>query len=322
MSKMAGSSMRVLVTGAAGFIGSHLCDRLLARGDQVWGIDNFHLGRDRNIAHLASATDFRFERLDCLDAAGLHRLFAAATFDAVFHLAANSDIAQGNSDRALDLRLNQLTTTHVLEAMHIHRVGRLFFSSTSAVFGEQERPLSEDDGPLQPISFYGASKLAAEAYVSVYAHTLGIRSLVFRFPNVVGERATHGAIYDFIDKLKRNSAELPVLGDGRQTKPYLYVSDLIDAIVLAWEKSSGALDVFNAAGSGATSVKDIAEIVVSRFGRPDTRIAYAGGDRGWPGDVPRFRYDTAKLRGLGWAPKFESTAAVRHTVERIAQNGF
>lgn len=206
--------------------------------------------------------------------------------------------------------------------MHLHRVPRLFFSSTSAVFGEHERPLSENDGPLQPISFYGASKLAAEAFVSVYSHTLGIRSVVFRFPNVVGERATHGAIYDFIEKLKISPTELPVLGDGRQTKPYLYVSDLIDAIELAWAKSSGALDVFNAAGRGATSVKDIAEIVVSQFGKPETKIVYSGGDRGWPGDVPRFSYNTEKLRGLGWVPKFESTAAVRHTIERIAQNGF
>ena len=314
--------MRVLVTGAAGFIGSHLCDRLLARGHQVWGIDNFHLGRERNLAHLAGNAQFRFERQDCVDAPGLDRLFAAGKFDEVFHLAANSDIAQGNSDRALDLRLNQLTTTHVLEAMHLHRVPRLFFSSTSAVFGEHERPLAENDGPLQPISFYGASKLAAEAFVSVYSHTLGIRSVVFRFPNVVGERATHGAIYDFIEKLKKNPAELPVLGDGRQTKPYLYVSDLIDAIELAWDKSSGALDVFNAAGRGATSVKDIAEIVVSQFGKPETKIVYSGGDRGWPGDVPRFSYNTEKLRGLGWVAKFESDAAIRHTIERIAQNGF
>jgi UDP-glucose 4-epimerase len=314
--------MRVLVTGAAGFIGSHLCDRLLARGAQVWGIDNFHLGRERNIAHLAGSREFSFEKLDILDAASLERLFGQIKFDEVFHLAANSDIAAGNSDRALDLRLNQLTTTNLLEAMHLHRVPRLFFSSTSAVFGEHDRPLSENDGPLQPISFYGASKLGAEAYVSVYAHTLGIRSVVFRFPNVVGERATHGAIFDFIEKLKKNPAQLSVLGDGRQTKPYLYVSDLIDAIEIAWAKGHGAMDVFNAAGSGATSVTDIAEIVAAKFGNPGTKIVYAGGDRGWPGDVPRFSYDTGKLRGLGWGPKFDSTAAVRHTVERIAQNGF
>lgn len=314
--------MRVLVTGAAGFIGSHLCDRLLARGHQVWGIDNMHLGRMRNIAHLAGNSAFAFEEMDCLDSAALPSLFSKAKFDQVFHLAANSDIAAGNSDRALDLKLNQLTTTAVLEAMHGHGVPRLFFSSTSAVFGELDRPIAEDDGPLQPISFYGASKLAAEAFVSVYSHTMGIRSVIFRFPNVVGERSTHGAIFDFIAKLKKDPALLPVLGDGRQTKPYLYVSDLIDAIELAWSKSTLPLEVYNAAGSGATSVKDIAAIVVQYFGKPDTQIVYGGGDRGWPGDVPRFSYDTQKLRALGWFPKWESTAAVRHTAERIAQNGF
>jgi UDP-glucose 4-epimerase len=314
--------MRLLVTGAAGFIGSHLCDRMLERGHQVWGIDNFHLGRPRNIAHLAGQSAFAFEELDCLDDAGLTRLFTSAKFDAVFHLAANSDIAAGNSDRGLDLRLNQLTTTSVLEAMHRHGVPRLFFSSTSAVFGELGHPIAENDGPLQPISFYGASKLAAEAFVSVYCHTLGIQALVFRFPNVVGERSTHGAIYDFIEKLKKNPDELLVLGDGRQTKPYLYVSDLIDAIEQAWAKMAGALDVYNAAGSGATSVKDIAQMVVSRFGTADTKIVFGGGERGWPGDVPRFQYNVEKLRALGWTPKWDSSAAIAHTVQRIQQNGF
>jgi UDP-glucose 4-epimerase len=314
--------MRVLVTGAAGFIGSHLCDRLLAAGHKVFGIDNFHLGQKRNIAHLAGHDGFGFEAFDCLDTARLDDCFAQGKFDAVYHLAANSDIAAGNSDRGLDLKLNQLTTTGVLEAMHTHGVRRLFFSSTSAVFGEHDLPISEDDGPLQPISFYGASKLAAEAYVSVYSHTMGLSSVVFRFPNVVGERSTHGAIYDFIAKLKANPAELTVLGNGRQTKPYLYVSDLIDAIETAMNKASGPLSVFNAAGSGATSVKTIAETVVSRFGNAGTKIIYTGGDRGWPGDVPRFSYKTERLRVLGWMPKLDSTAAIVHTVERIAQNGF
>jgi UDP-glucose 4-epimerase len=314
--------MHILVTGAAGFIGSHLCDRLLLRGHHLVGIDNLHLGRMRNIEHLGADPAFRFEQLDCLDAAGLERLFKTAKFDAVFHLAANSDIAAGNADRGLDLKLNQLTTTAVLEAMHLNGVRRLFFSSTSAVFGEHEKALAEDDGPLQPISFYGASKLAAEAFVSVYSHTLGLKSVVFRFPNVVGERSTHGAIYDFIERLKKDTSVLHVLGDGRQTKPYLYVADLIDAIESAWAQPETAMAVYNAAGEGATSVKEIAEAVVSRFGSPGTKITYGGGARGWPGDVPRFSYNTAKLRGLGWSPKHDSGAAVRLTVERIKANGF
>ena len=314
--------MHILVTGAAGFIGSHLCDRLLSRGHQVVGIDNLHLGQIRNIEHLAGNSAFRFEQLDCLDKVGLERLFAVAGFEAVFHLAANSDIAAGNADPSLDLKLNELTTTAVLEAMHLHGVRRLFFSSTSAVFGEHEKPLAEDDGPLRPISFYGASKLAAEAFISVYSFTLGIKSIVFRFPNVVGERSTHGAIYDFIDRLRKNKSVLNVLGDGRQTKPYLYVADLIDAIEVAWAQSETALAVYNAAGEGATTVKEIAEVVVAQFGAAGTEIVYAGGARGWPGDVPRFSYNTAKLRGLGWAPKRDSGAAVRLTVERIKANGF
>ena len=314
--------MRVLVTGGAGFIGSHLCDRLVQRGDQVWCVDNFHLGRQRNIAHLDGSPQFTFVQMDVLDRPALGALFADAKFDAVFHMAANSDIAAGNADAGLDLKLNQLTTLAVLEAMRTHGTKQLFFASTSAIFGEVDQMLKEDFGPLQPISFYGASKLGAEAYISVYAHTLGIRSVVLRFPNVVGERATHGVIYDFLRKLNTNAERLEVLGDGRQAKPYLYVGDLIDAIFVAWDKGSSPLAVYHAAGTGVTSVREIAEIVVAAAGRPDTKIAYTGGDRGWPGDVPRFQYDTSRLEAAGWRPQRHSTEAVRFAVERILANGF
>lgn len=314
--------MRVLVTGAAGFIGSHLCDRLLAGGHAVTGVDNFHLGKKRNIAHLGGNSKFRFAEMDVLHAPVLNALFGAEAFDAVFHLAANSDIAAGNSDASLDLKLNQLTTTNLLAAMKAHGIKRLFFASTSAVFGEQAHALAENDGPLQPISFYGASKLAAEAFISTYAHTFGLSAVVLRFPNVVGERATHGALYDFIEKLEKDPSQLPVLGDGNQTKPYLYVADLLDAIELAFARASGPLEVFHAAGEGATSVRKIAETAVALFGKPDTKIVYGAGDRGWPGDVPRFVYDTTKLRALGWTPHHDSDTAIRLTAERIKANGF
>jgi UDP-glucose 4-epimerase len=314
--------MRILVTGGAGFIGSHLCDRLIERGDQVWCVDNLRLGRRRNIAHLSNAPSFRFLELDVLDRAALASLFADANFDAVFHLAANSDIAAGAANLQVDLELNQLTTIAVLEAMRSHGVQRLFFASTSAVFGETDAVLHEDFAPLQPISFYGASKLAAEAYISVFAHTFGCNAIVLRFPNVVGERATHGVIYDFLRKLEADRGVLEVLGDGRQTKPYLYVRDLIDAIMIAWDKASAPLAVYHAAGIGSTSVREIAEIVIARAGRPDTRLALTGGDRGWPGDVPRFSYDTSRLQALGWRPQRHSTDAVRHAVDRILANGF
>jgi UDP-glucose 4-epimerase len=316
------SFMRTLVTGGAGFIGSHLCDRLLDRGEQVWCLDNLRLGRRRNIAHLASSAAFRFVELDLLDPASVATLFDEVQFDAVFHLAANSDIAAGAGNFRLDLELNQLTTVAVLEAMRSHQVKRVFFASTSAIFGETDALLHENSAPLKPISFYGASKLAAEAYVSVFAHTFGGRAVVLRFPNVVGERATHGVIYDFLRKLEANPGKLEVLGDGNQLKPYLYVSDLVGAILTAWDKAEAPFAVYHAAGIGVTSVREIAEIVVAAAGRADTQITYTGGDRGWPGDVPRFRYDVSRLQALGWRPQRESTEAVRHAVERILTNGF
>jgi UDP-glucose 4-epimerase len=316
------TAMRALVTGGAGFIGSHLCDRLLAQGAEVWCIDNFHLGRRRNIAHLEKSDAFHFAEMDVLDGVRLDALFADAKFDAVFHMAANSDIAAGTADPDLDFRLNEVTTRGVLDAMRRHGVERLFFASTSAVFGEAQAVLHEDFGPLQPISLYGASKLAAEAYISTYAHLYGLRAVMLRFPNVVGERATHGVIYDFLRKLAKNPRELEVLGDGRQTKPYLYVGDLIDAILTAWERSSGVLGIYHASGIGETSVREIAEIVLAATGHADTTIRYTGGDRGWPGDVPKFRYDISRLQTLGWSPQRHSTDAVRHAVERIKANGF
>jgi UDP-glucose 4-epimerase len=314
--------MRILVTGGAGFIGSHLCDRLLERGDAVWCVDNLHLGLRRNVSHLEARPDFRFVELDILNKTDLAALFETARFDAVFHMAANSDIAAGITDTQLDLKLNQLTTVAILEAMQAHAVKRLFFASTSAIFGEADALLHEGFGPLRPISFYGASKLAAEAYISVFAYTFGVNAVILRFPNVVGERATHGAVYDFLKKLKADPAMLQVLGDGNQSKPYLYVRDLIDAILMAWDHDGGPLEVYHAAGVGTTSVREIAEIVVAAAGSGKTRIVFAGGDRGWPGDVPTFRYDTSRLRALGWKPKRHSTEAVRHAVERILTNGF
>jgi UDP-glucose 4-epimerase len=314
--------MRVLVTGGAGFIGSHLCDRLIERGEEVWCIDNLRLGRRRNIDHLEASPRFRFVELDVLDMSRLLALFSDAKFDAVFHLAANSDIAAGSSDFRLDLELNQMTTVAVLEAMRVHNVKQLFFASTSAIFGETEALLHEAFAPLMPISFYGASKLAAEAYVSVFSHTFGGQAIVLRFPNVIGERATHGVIYDFLRKLTADSSTLNVLGDGRQSKPYLYVGDLVEAILVAWDRAPKPFAVYHAAGIGETSVREIAEIVVASAGRADTQIKYGGGDRGWPGDVPRFRYDISRLQALGWKPKRHSTDAVRYAVERILVNGF
>ena len=309
--------MSILVTGGAGFIGSHLCDALVGRGEEVWCVDNLYLGRVENIAHLRDCRRFRFCQFDVLEREALDRLFAEARFDTVFHLAANSDIARGSEDHALDLRLTFSTTLAVLEAMQRHGCRRLFFASTSAVFGDTREALEETTGPLQPVSFYGAAKLAAEAFLSVFAQSFAYQCWVLRFPNVVGPRSTHGAVHDFIARLRTDPSCLRVLGDGAQTKPYLYVEDLLAAILLVYDKAAEPLAVYHVAGQGMTSVRQIAEIVVEEMGLGAIPVDYAGGATGWVGDVPYFNYDTGKIRRLGFRHRWDSTAAVRLAVRKI-----
>jgi UDP-glucose 4-epimerase len=309
--------MRVLVTGGAGFIGSHLCDVLLERGDEVSCVDNLSLGREENIAHLRPRKGFQFVRLDVLDPSGMDTLLAGAGFQAVFHLAANSDIRRGSQDRQVDLQATFSSTVAVLEAMLRHGVGRIFFASTSAIFGDTREVLDEDFGPLRPVSFYGAAKLAAEAYLSAFVHHFAIRASVLRFPNVVGPRSTHGAVHDFIGRLRKDPSRLVVLGDGSQTKPYLYVRDLVRAMLLVFDRAGPPLDVYHVAGEGQTSVAQIARIVVEEMGLDGIPIEYTGGPVGWVGDVPCFQYDTARIRRLGFVASRDSTAAVRLAVRKI-----
>lgn len=313
--------VRSLVTGGAGFIGSHLCDALVARGWPVWCVDNLHLGREENLSHLAANPLFRFVKMDVLGEGPLDTLFGEARFEAVFHLAANSDIAAGIADVSLDRRLNFDTTVSVLEAMRRHGARDLFFASTSAVFGELEGALAEDSGPMRPISFYGASKLAAEAYISVYVAQHGLHARVLRFPNVVGPRMTHGAVFDFVGRLREDPSRLRVLGDGTQSKPYLHVSDLVRAILVAWDGAKESMAVYHAGNVDTCSVAEIARIVLEEMylsGRP---IEYTGGDRGWPGDVPRFEYDSSRLEALGFSVLVPSAEAVRLAARSLARQG-
>ena len=198
-----------------------------------------------------------------------------------------------------------------------HGVRRIFFASTSAVFGDNPATLHEDFGPLRPISFYGASKLAAEAYLSVFVDNFGYQVSMLRFPNVVGERATHGAIFDFIARLRRDPGKLVVLGNGTQTKPYMYVRDLVAAILLVTEKGGGPLAVYHAGNDDVMSVREMAETVVEEMGLPGTAIEYTQGNKGWVGDVPHFRYDFSRIRALGFQPRYNSHEAVRVAVRRI-----
>ncbi len=313
--------MRILVTGGAGFIGSHLCDCLVREGHRIAIVDDLSLGRRENIAHLLGRSDVVFHELSVHES-GFDGVVRDGGFECVFHMAANSDIQAGSRDRRVDLEKTFLTTWAVLEAMARHRVGQLIFASTSAIYGETAELIGEDFGPLVPVSFYGAAKLAGEAYVSAYAHRHDIRSWVFRFPNVVGSRATHGVILDFVVRLKEHPEILHVLGDGSQMKPYLYVHDLIDAILLAWKKVEPApYEVFNVGPDTATRVSRIAEIVVEKMGLSgETRIEYGDGPVGWPGDIARFAYDLRKISALGWRPSGPSDEAVaRAAVDIIAE---
>jgi len=313
--------MRILITGGAGFIGSHLADRLVHEGHHVELVDDLSLGRRSNVAHLIDAAGVPLHEL-CILSDDFDRVVEKGRFDAVFHMAANSDIQAGSRDRRVDLERTFLTTFHTCEAAARHGVGQLWLASTSAIYGDVDADLHEDFGPLVPISFYGAAKLASEAYAAAFAHRCDIKTWSFRFPNVIGPRATHGVIYDFIGKLRKTPQRLDVLGDGSQEKPYLHVSDLIDAMMSVWDSvDAPPYVVHNISAQTFTNVRAIAEIVVE-LTAPGAEIVYGTEPRGWPGDVPKFRYDTSKIEALGWRPSRSSDQAVRDTVRALLDAGF
>ena len=314
--------MKILVTGGAGFIGSHLVDVLLSRNYKIFCLDDLSFGSKKFIEHNFNNKNFKFILLDILSFKKLLKIFQENSFDLVIHLAANSDIQYGNKNHKIDLNKNFYTTFNILECMLRTNVKQILFASSSAIYGESSLKLKEDSGPLLPISFYGASKLSAEAYISVYSTSYGIKSWLFRFPNVVGERATHGVVIDFINKLWGNPKRLEILGDGKQEKPYMYVKDLIDAIIFVWEKTSDRLNLFNLGCDSTTSVDDISRIVIKEMNLKNVELVYTGGNKGWQGDVPKFNYDLSKIHSLGWKTKLTSNDAVRLAVRKILREKF
>lgn len=307
--------MRVLVTGGAGCIGSELAAALAGRGDDVTIYDNFFSGRREHVAGLPCTV----VEGDVLDPGALNR--AAAGVDFIWHLAANPDV---RFSPGRDLDQNVVATHHVLEAARLCGVRGFALASTSAVYGIcGDAPIPETHPP-RPISVYGATKLAAEALVSAYAHLFNMRAWIFRLANIVGPKTRrHGrtVISDFIAKLRENPARLEILGDGRQAKSYLASSECVEAMLFAVEHAREPLNVFNVGGPDSLTVLRIAEMVAQAMGLRNVEFVYTGGEGGWPGDVPRFTLDAGALARLGWRARRTSEQSVREaigaTLERL-----
>ena len=308
--------MKVLVTGGAGFIGSHLVDRLTIDKNQVTVFDDLSSGRIEFIKQHINRSGFRLIQADLLDLDEIKR--AMDGHDVVFHFAANPDARLGTERTDLDLKQETLVTYNVLESMRLNGVKKIVFSSSGTIYGETPViPLSEDYGPVLPISLYGAGKLASEGLISAFCHTFNMQAWILRFANIVGNRMTHGVIFDFINKLKRNPRELEILGDGTQTKPYLHVKDCVDGVIFAFRDSHDRVNVFNLGCSTETDVNTIARMVVREMGLEDVRFRYSGGNRGWPGDIPQVRFNVDKICRLGWKPKYTSDEAVREAIREL-----
>ncbi|MCI4321400.1 MAG: NAD-dependent epimerase/dehydratase family protein, partial [Thermoplasmata archaeon] len=301
----------------AGAIGHLLVGRMLEAGAAVRVIDNLSSGRRDHLAAFAARDGFSFVEADLREPKAYEETFRGAS--SVWHLAANPDIRLGTADPSVDLELGTVATFRVLEAARKMDVPKVRFSSSSVVYGYPNVfPTPESYGPLLPQSQYGAAKLASEALVSAYAHSYGIEGHVFRFANIIGPRMTHGVIFDFFEKLRRDPTRLEVLGDGRQAKSYLRTEEVIDGMLLATERAHERVNVFNLGTADRISVKEIAEKVVRAHGG-SARIEYTGGSTGWVGDIPQQLLAVDRLRALGWTAQRSSAEAVDMTIAEMVR---
>jgi UDP-glucose 4-epimerase len=306
---------RAFVSGGAGFIGSHIVDRLVRDGAKVTIYDNFSTGQEQFISHHAGDPKVRIVRADVLDSEQLKEEMAECDF--VFHLQANADVRGGMQLTRVDLEQNTIATWNILEAMRINNIGHIVFASSATVYGEPDIfPTPESYAPLQT-SLYGASKLAGEAMIQAYAEYFGITCYIFRFVSWIGERYTHGVIFDFIEKLGANTGILEILGDGKQRKSYLDVSDGVKGIFYAIEHAKGLKNIFNLGHDKFMNVSDLAEVVVAELGLKGVRYRMTGGERGWLGDSPFVHLDTSKLKELGWQPEVSIEEGIRNTVRYL-----
>jgi UDP-glucose 4-epimerase len=304
----------VFVSGGAGFIGSHLTKRLLSTAgvEQVVIYDNFSSGTRKHLQAVLGDQRLQIAEGDLKDLAKVTAAMAGS--DTVFHLAANPDIAKAVTQPDIDFWEGTYLAQNVIEGMRVNGVSRLLYMSGSGIYGENARmAFPESYGPCMPISTYGASKLACEALICAYCHMFGMTACAFRFANVVGPRQTHGVGYDFVRRLKHDPSQLRILGDGSQSKSYIHVEDILNAVFTAHVRSTARYDVFNVATDDYITVKEIADLAVQVSGlKPgSTRYDFTGGDRGWKGDVPIVRFDCARIKSLDWKCRRTSAEAVR-----------
>ena len=311
---------RYFIVGGAGFIGSHFCDHLMAlpATAAVTVYDNFTSGRDWHIAHHRSDPRFKVVRGDVKDAEPLTA--AIAGHDVVIHLASNPDIARAVTEPDIDFREGTQLTNNVLEAMRRSNVRELLYASGSGVYGDTgEFTAAEDYTPMRPISTYGASKLGGEALISSYCYMFGMRGLCFRFGNVVGPRQTHGVGFDFVRRLRVDPTQLSILGDGRQNKSYIHVSDVVAAVLCAHDRVRDDFAVFNVATGETITVKEIADLACEIVGLDpgQVRYEYSGGSRGWKGDVPVVKLDISRILALGWRGALPSREALCRSLQAL-----
>jgi UDP-glucose 4-epimerase len=309
---------KVCVTGAAGFIGSNLVDRLLALGKSVVGWDNLSTGQERFLASALAHPRFRFVRGDTADGDALAGAMKGCDF--VFHLAANADVRFGTQHPRKDLEQNTIATFNVLEAMRRNAIRRIAFSSTGSIYGEPEVFPTPETAPF-PVqtSLYGASKLAGEGLIQAYCAGFGFQGHLFRFVSILGERYTHGHVFDFYRKLLANPHQIDVLGNGKQRKSYLYVQDCVDAMLCVIERANEPVNVFNLGSEECCTVDDSLGWICAHL-RLNPRRRYSGGVRGWVGDSPFILLDTAKVRSLGWRPTLGIRESVLRTLEYLQSN--
>ncbi|MCL5783759.1 MAG: NAD-dependent epimerase/dehydratase family protein [Patescibacteria group bacterium] len=306
--------MKVLITGGAGFIGSQLADFLLKKGYSVTVIDNLSFGHKEFISHNLDNPKYQFIKLDLLNYLKLEKALSP-DIDTVFHLAANSDISKGATDPDIDVKNTTLATFNLLKAMKVNNIKKIFYTSGSGVYGDVGSTYtSETFGPLLPVSLYGATKLSAEALISAFVNLHEMRAWILRPANIIGPRATHGVIFDFINKLKNDPTKLQILGNGEQSKSYLYVADVIAAIDLVLKKGKDSINLYNIASNSFVTVTEIAKIILEEMGLKDTKLNYTGGSIGWKGDVAIVRIKNTKINKIGWKSNYTSKQAVRKTV--------